>query len=477
MRSQTIALLGEWRRLIDANRGIAVAAGMAVWKRREIERFLWAGPRAAAALRRQRRAPRCARRRSEAGAIAVWPSRRPPGLDRLRSGTRIPIHTVEDGFIRSVGLGAACVPPLSIAVDSQGIHYDPSRPSDLETILADHAFTPAELARAEALIAFVVEHGIGKYDGDHAAPAAPEASRSRPRILVTGQVEDDLSVRLGGAGGHGQSRPARPRAGSRTDAELWYRPHPDVDAGLRLGAVPDADALRYAERVARGGSMARLLGQVDGIHVLTSLAGFEALLRGLPVTVHGQPFFAGWGLTRDFAATMFRRKRRLSLPELVAGVLILYPRYIDPVTGLPCPPERMTNASFSKDLFIRRYLRAPGGCKANCSERWDRGDRMKHIPSRPRSFLFLQGPPGPFFARLGAALQAAGHAVHRINFNGGDRVSWPERAPPTFVAAPISGRASSKISSRPTASPIWCCSATVGRSTAPRTGSPSSTTC
>ncbi len=78
---------------------------------------------------------------------------------------------------------------------------------------------------------------------------------------------------------------------------------------------------------------------VDAVHVLTSLTGFEALLRGLPVATHGQPFFAGWGLTEDFGPPLPRRGRRLTLPELVAGVLILYPRYLDPVTELPCSPE------------------------------------------------------------------------------------------------------------------------------------------
>ncbi len=42
----------------------------------------------------------------------------------------------------------------------------------------------------------------------------------------------------------------------------------------------------------------------------------------------------------------------------------------------------------------------------------------------PRSFLFLQGPPGPFFSRLGQALRGAGHAVHRVNFHGGDTLAW-----------------------------------------------------
>ncbi|MPT47502.1 MAG: capsular biosynthesis protein [Sphingobium sp.] len=46
----------------------------------------------------------------------------------------------------------------------------------------------------------------------------------------------------------------------------------------------------------------------------------------------------------------------------------------------------------------------------------------------PRSFLFLQGPPGPFFWLLAQELSARGHDVHRINFNGGDKVDWPGKA-------------------------------------------------
>ncbi|MHB9880870.1 capsular polysaccharide export protein, LipB/KpsS family [Pacificimonas sp. ICDLI1SI03] len=42
-----------------------------------------------------------------------------------------------------------------------------------------------------------------------------------------------------------------------------------------------------------------------------------------------------------------------------------------------------------------------------------------------RRFLFLQGPQGPFFRRLGARIEAAGHAVLRLNLNAGDRHDWP----------------------------------------------------
>jgi capsular polysaccharide export protein len=42
----------------------------------------------------------------------------------------------------------------------------------------------------------------------------------------------------------------------------------------------------------------------------------------------------------------------------------------------------------------------------------------------PRSFLFLQGLASWFFDRLGRALAARGHAVHRVDFNGGDQLFW-----------------------------------------------------
>ncbi len=49
---------------------------------------------------------------------------------------------------------------------------------------------------------------------------------------------------------------------------------------------------------------------------------------------------------------------------------------------------------------------------------------MTRDTALPRRFLFLQGLATSFFTSLGAALEARGHAVHRVNFNGGDRIFW-----------------------------------------------------
>lgn len=350
-----VALLALWRSTLEANRSIMAAYGMAWWKRTEIRRFLWHPAHRLAVVPSADKALQIARRGNDGrgGAVAIWPSRVSPALIEKARAQGVPLVRVEDGFVRSVGLGVDLVPPSSVVVDATGIHFDPSGPSDLEAVLNGTQMHPTVLQRAAALRETIVRAGISKYAADLSA-ALPERDPNRRLVLVTGQVEDDMSV-LAAGGGPGSNLALLRRARElEPDAEIWFRPHPDVDAGHRKGAVADAEALAHADKVVRGGGMAPLLDAVNAVHVLTSLAGFEALMRGREVTCHGVPFYAGWGLTRDLGAVPERRTRTLTLDALVAGVLILYPRYLDPVTGLPCPPEvlvgRMATASATNRL-------------------------------------------------------------------------------------------------------------------------------
>lgn len=346
----------EWRRLCDANRGIAGCVGMQFWKRRRIGGFLHTGvrppPQGDAAVAAARR---------DGGAVAAWASRMPKGLQATLRREGIPVLRVEDGFLRSVGLGSDFLPPCSIIVDGSGIYYDPSRPSDLEAILAGTVFDAALLDRAANLVQRLVQAGVTKYNVG--AASMPQLPAGRRVVLVPGQVADDLSVRLGG--GAIQSNLALLQAvrGAAPDAHILYKPHPDVDAGHRQGAIPDAQVLEIADGIVRGVPMAALISAVQEVHTLTSLTGFEALLRGRTVTCWGQPFYSGWGLTRDMAP-MLRRTRQLTLPELAAGVLLLYPRYLDPVTGMPCPAEvlldRLSDPALWRAGPLVRVRRAQG---------------------------------------------------------------------------------------------------------------------
>ena len=67
-----------------------------------------------------------------------------------------------------------------------------------------------------------------------------------------------------------------------------------------------------------------------GSSFLTSLGGFEALLRGISVTTYGLPFYAGWGLTDDKLNNhkwAKRRTRKLTIEELTFITLVEYPLY------------------------------------------------------------------------------------------------------------------------------------------------------
>ena len=46
-----------------------------------------------------------------------------------------PYLLLEDGFLRSLGLGVDGYPPLSMVVDKLGIYYDTTRPSTLEQLV------------------------------------------------------------------------------------------------------------------------------------------------------------------------------------------------------------------------------------------------------------------------------------------------------------------------------------------------------
>lgn len=239
---------------------------------------------------------------------------------------------VEDGFLRSRGLGAALVPPLSLVADDFGIYYDPTKESRLERLIAEGP-PPGGEARAARLVAAIRAAGLSKYNLSGATTLPPR--NGRRRILVPGQVEDDASIRLGAGLAHSNANLLARVRRENPEAFLIYKPHPDVEAGLRPGAC---DA-READHIATQADPVALLDQVDEVWTITSTLGFEALLRGVPVTTLGAPFYAGWGLTRDLGPIPPRRTAQPSLESLAHACLIAYPRYFDPISRLPCPPE------------------------------------------------------------------------------------------------------------------------------------------
>lgn len=273
-----------------------------------------------------------------AGAtVAVWGS---AVLPRSLHRRGVQVLRLEDGFLRSVGLGADLVRPVSWVADSRGIYYDATRASDLEWLLSQLTLDQAQRHRADALRDAIVASRLTKYNVGQAVWRRPPGV---PRVvLVPGQVEADASIAYGAGEVRTNMGLLRAVRAAAPDAHVVYKPHPDVVARLRAAGADEAAAARWCDEVVTDCDMGGLLDQVDEVHVMTSLAGFEALLRGRQVTCHGMPFYAGWGLTTDVGMqpqVQARRTRRLDLAELVWGALIAYPRYVGLQDRRPAQPE------------------------------------------------------------------------------------------------------------------------------------------
>jgi capsular polysaccharide export protein len=258
------------------------------------------------------------------------PAQVPQGACWLSWGSRYPAAEgqirVEDGFIRSVGLGVALQKPLSWVFDPVGIYYNSATPSLLEQILLQTDFSASQLQQAVELQQMLLQSQITKYNLGKSSWQRPAGKKV---LLVPGQVETDASIRLGSPQIQTNLQLLAQVRQQNPQAWLVYKPHPDVQAGLRKVGQTEDQALQFCDEIVLAEDMAHLLTQVDEVHTMTSLTGFEALLRGVPVFCYGQPFYAGWGLTRDWLPVR-RRQRQLSLAQLIAGALLVYPVYFHP---------------------------------------------------------------------------------------------------------------------------------------------------
>jgi capsular polysaccharide export protein len=217
-------------------------------------------------------------------------------------------------------------------IDDLGIYFDATRPSRLERLLMESDFSDDLLVRAAVLRKNLIAAKLTKYNVGAQNWSRP--ANAQRVILVPGQVDNDASLRYGAPAHLNNEQLLKAVRVANPDALVIYKEHPDVTAGLRQGKASRDTLQTYCDVWLEDTPMAALLEVVDEVHTITSLAGFEALIRNKRVVCYGQPFYAGWGLTTDMLAfAPGRRDRVLSINALVAATLILYPRYISRHTG------------------------------------------------------------------------------------------------------------------------------------------------
>ncbi|WP_292091878.1 capsular polysaccharide biosynthesis protein [Brevundimonas sp.] len=363
LRDRADRLAGDWaavgfapakrppvRRLLNSPKGRA--------------RYFW---RASAAV---------AHARATGGRLIWWAGKETPQIRAAADAFEGPVVRMEDGFIRSRGLGSDFFGALSVALDDQGVYYDPTGPSRLESLIQAGEPSPEQAARAERLRARVVEAGLSKYNLKGAGVPASWPT-DRPILLVVGQVENDRSILMGCGDIRTNSGLVKAARADHPDAFLIYRNHPDVTAGNRPGLL-DAAAMSEVDAGADDLDIVDCLNACDRLATLTSLTGFEALMRGKAVSVYGRPFYAGWGLTDD-RMTFERRTRRASLQGLIHAALIGYPVYVTP-DGWPCEAEDLVQA-----LIAARDQPLPAPPRGRVN-RWWRGIKASLDRSLPPSY-------------------------------------------------------------------------------------------
>lgn len=324
----TIENLVFLREQNEANKQKTYCVGMSKWKRPSVAAFLRSTYQEPKFVNSADKALQLAK--LDGSRLVIWASKSTRDYENKCKENDIKLIKMEDGFLRSNGLGSDLIPPLSLVLDSEGIYYDATTSSDLETLIQNGQLCPSIITAARSLKKSILEAGLTKYNvGRNSNILNLPLKGTKLIILVPGQVADDASIKKGAKNGKVTNNLDLLKATrlENPDAFIIYKPHPDVEAGNRYGYVPQHKVLSYADYIASELSTDQALSVCDEVWTITSLMGFEALLRGKNVMCFGLPFYSGWGLTTD-KLVCNRRTRRASIDEVFAATYVQYSRYI-----------------------------------------------------------------------------------------------------------------------------------------------------
>ncbi|MCP4343700.1 MAG: hypothetical protein GY799_33710 [Desulfobulbaceae bacterium] len=252
-------------------------------------------------------------------------------VQRAAAQKQIPYFRLEDGFIRSVGLGVHGAATFSIVTDDLGIYYDATKPSRLEKILTEHDFCDdiGSEEKAGHAINLIKQFKISKYNATTDLPDADIADNERKKILVIAQTAGDMSLQYGLGNSFSTSHIINAALLENPGAEVYLKIHPDVIAGKKKSDLDMKQVPAKCRVITRDINPISLLEKIDKVYTKTSQMGFEALLLGKKCVCFGMPFYAGWGLTDD-RIICSRRKRKLTVNQVFTGAYILYSRYYNP---------------------------------------------------------------------------------------------------------------------------------------------------
>lgn len=338
-----LEIQSEYRRRVE---GPLICVGITPWKRRYIDRYLFTEDYGHQHLS-TRQFLRWDKQQTQPARVLVWGRKEAANAVEKKLARHL-VTRMEDGFVRSVGLGSNFTAPRSLVIDSEGIYFDATGPSRLESLLQHFDCSENDLLRARKLTRTLITERITKYT----RPVDREYDCSfyfgKKALLVIGQVDGDASLRFGADEVRSNLELLDAVRSANPDAVIVYKPHPDVVSGNRSDGIDNNCGIySLCDHVETTIPIDIVLRQCDEIHTITSLAGVEALLCNKRVVTYGRPFYAGWGLTTD-RCVFERRSRKRTLDELIFLSYVHYPAYLDIDSGEHVRVEKTIEALLSE---------------------------------------------------------------------------------------------------------------------------------
>ena len=262
---------------------------------------------------------------------------------------------IEDGLIRSVGIGLSQEPSLSIMFDDNTAYYDAVGVSHLETCLINDPEIGEDRSNyCRSCINKIVSNRVSKYN-DAPLFDLNIGTSGRRKILLVDQRLGDFSISMG-LGSEKSFDTMLDDALRETDCDIIIKQHPDALKGGKQSAF-NKDRIDNLKKLQLNNTIITidycLFDIVDEVWVCTSGMGFEALMAGKKVRCYGMPFYAGWGLTEDMLSLQ-RRNRKHSLEHIFHYVYTVFSRYYDPDKQTLVPVEDIVDYIVSnRDKYKR----------------------------------------------------------------------------------------------------------------------------
>lgn len=244
---------------------------------------------------------------------------------RIESGCE-KILRLEDGYIRSIGLGTKDEKSWSL-IKNEVPYYDSRRANDLELLLMKTFLNDSQLKESREIIEKLKEYKITKYNISKESNKALKEN-AKKRILIIEQVPGDYSLIYGAKKIYKTEEIIKELKEKYPDYEIDIKEHPE-------NKIKNKEVYDGINIIKEHTNIHDLIGNYEIIVTRTSQVGFEALLHDKKVICYGTPFYAGWGLTIDKDIendALKRRTRELSIEELVYISMVKNTEYRHPGT-------------------------------------------------------------------------------------------------------------------------------------------------